>query len=49
MQLRQLRKAWVGDWEPDGSEVFSALDCVISSSDIKVGVSLSGYRYISKP
>lgn len=25
MQLRQLRKAWVGDWEPDGMMDFNAI------------------------
>lgn len=34
MQLRQLRKAWVGDWEPDGYKYYYAIVPQIDSFDI---------------
>lgn len=34
MQLRQLRKAWVGDWEPDGNKYYYAIISQIYSCSI---------------
>lgn len=34
MQLRQLRKAWVGDWEPDGNKYYYAIISQIDSFNI---------------
>lgn len=38
MQLRQLRKAWVGDWEPDWNE--NSFKCVIEASSDKICVGM---------
>lgn len=47
MQLRQLRKAWVGDWEPDGVKSHYAIIPKISS--IEVGYYDSIFRNLSFP
>lgn len=47
MQLRQLRKAWVGDWEPDGIKSHYAIIPKINSID--VGYYDSIFRNLSFP
>ena len=37
MQLRQLRKAWVGDWEPVGNKTFTAITAIFRSTK-EVGI-----------
>lgn len=44
MQLRQLRKAWVGDWEPDGMTDFSAIRHDISYGRSNV-IASENYHY----
>lgn len=34
MQLRQLRKAWIGDWEPEGMKNYYAIMPKIDSIDV---------------
>ena len=36
MQLRQLRKAWVGDWEPYSFKSYSAISTIINDGRIEV-------------
>lgn len=47
MQLRQLRKAWVGDWEPEGMKSHYAIIPKIYSID--VGYYDSIFRNLSFP
>ena len=47
MQLRQLRKAWVGDWEPEGMKSHYAIIPKIDSID--VGRYGSVFRNLSFP
>ena len=42
MQLRQLRKAWVGDWEPSGNVYYVIL------YDIKDGLIIGFYEKLNK-
>lgn len=48
MQLRQLRKAWVGDWEPlIGKENFGVIHPL--NNDLRVATNLSCGRSLSFP
>lgn len=44
MQLRQLRKVWVGDWEPDGMTDFNAIRHDISYGRSNV-IASENYHY----
>lgn len=48
MQLRQLRKAWVGDWKPIvGERIFGVIQPL--DNDLKVSINLSCGRSLSFP
>ena len=48
MQLRQLRKAWVGDWESSGNNCYYAIIFSIETG-LKTGEYASTYRALSFP
>ena len=47
MQLRQLRKAWVRDWEPSGNCYYAIIFSV--ETGLKIGEYSSTYRALSFP
>ena len=47
MQLRQLRKAWVGDWEPSGNCYYAIIFSI--ETGLKTGEYASTYRALSFP
>ena len=46
MQLRQLRKAWVGDWEPSFDVAHSAILVEIKANRFEVGYGYWRYNYL---
>lgn len=47
IQLRQLRKAWVGDWKPSGDDYYAIIFSI--ETGLKVGDYSSTYRALSFP
>lgn len=47
MQLRQLRKAWVGDWNPSGDNFYAIIFSI--ETGLKTGEYASTYRALSFP
>lgn len=47
MQLRQLRKAWVGDWNPSGDNFYAIIFSI--ETGLKIGEYASTYRALSFP
>ena len=47
MQLRQLRKAWVGDWKPSGDNFYAITFSI--ETGLKIGEYASIYRVLSFP
>ena len=47
MQLRQLRKAWVDDWNPSGSDYYAIIFSI--DTGLKIGEYASTYRALSFP
>lgn len=47
MQLRQLRKAWVGDWNPSGNCYYAIIFSI--ETGLKIGEYSSTYRALSFP
>lgn len=47
MQLRQLRKAWVGDWKPSGDNFYAIIFSI--ETGLKTGEYASTYRALSFP
>lgn len=47
MQLRQLRKAWVGDWKPSGSDYYSIIFSI--DTGLKIGEYVYTHRTLSFP
>lgn len=45
MQLRQLRKAWVGDWEPDTYKGFSIIIYHITQHKVRVDTANWSFSY----
>ena len=47
MQLRQLRKAWVGDWNPSGDNFYSIIFSI--DTGLKIGEYVYTHRTLSFP
>ena len=47
MQLRQLRRAWVGDWNPSGNDYYAIIFSI--ETGLKIGEYANTYRTISFP
>ena len=47
IQLRQLRKAWVGDWNPSGDNFYAIIFSI--ETGLKTGEYASTYRALSFP